>query len=171
MEVNSDIKIEEILKIYSAKVINTCYSFTHNRQDAEDVAQEVFIEVWKSIDKFRGDSKISTWLYRIAVNRSIDFIRKKKRRGYDHDITENEFRLSTESNPHLSLEEREMGLIMINKLDSLPEMQKKAFVLAKFDNKSYAEISEIIGKSISSVESLIFRANKTLREEIDKIMK
>ena len=65
---------------HQKKVLNTCYRFLNNKEDAEDLTQEVFIEVYKSISSFRGDSKISTWIYRIAVTKSLDFIRKKKRK-------------------------------------------------------------------------------------------
>ena len=62
------------------RIVNTCYGFLQNRQDAEDVAQEVFMEAFRSILKFRGDAKISTWLYRIAVNRSLNLIQSKKKK-------------------------------------------------------------------------------------------
>ena len=64
---------------HQRKVLNTCYRFLNNKEDAEDLTQEVFLEVYKSISSFRGESKISTWIYRIAVTKSLDFIRKKKR--------------------------------------------------------------------------------------------
>ena len=64
---------------YEGLVYNTCFSFLNHREDAEDVAQEVFIDAYRSIDSFRGDASLSTWLYRLSMNKSLDFIRAKKR--------------------------------------------------------------------------------------------
>jgi RNA polymerase sigma-70 factor (ECF subfamily) len=65
---------------HQKRVLNTCYRFVNNREDAEDLTQEVFLEVYKSISRFRGDSKLSTWIYRIAMTKSLDFLRKQKRK-------------------------------------------------------------------------------------------
>ncbi|MEI8112406.1 MAG: sigma-70 family RNA polymerase sigma factor, partial [Bacteroidia bacterium] len=70
----------ELVLLYSNKVMNTCYRFLLNKVDAEDVSQEVFIEVFQSIQSFRGDSKLSTWIYQIAVSKSLDEIKKRKRK-------------------------------------------------------------------------------------------
>jgi RNA polymerase sigma-70 factor, ECF subfamily len=78
---SGDLKSFKILiDDHQKKVLNTCYRFVNNKEDAEDLTQEVFIEVYKSISSFRGESKISTWIYRIAITKSLDFIRKKKRK-------------------------------------------------------------------------------------------
>jgi RNA polymerase sigma-70 factor (ECF subfamily) len=70
----------QLVENYQAMVVNTCFSLVHNTEDSEDIAQEVFIEVYRSIGNFRADSKLSTWLYRMAVNRSLNFIRDNKRK-------------------------------------------------------------------------------------------
>ena len=70
----------ELVRLYSNRVINTCYRFLLDKEDAEDVSQEVFIEVFQSIGSFRGDAKLSTWIYRIAVTRSLDEIKKRNRK-------------------------------------------------------------------------------------------
>ena len=69
-----------LVEKYRQLIVNTCFGLVHNSEDAEDIAQDVFIEVFRSVHKFRADSKLSTWLYRIAVNRSLNFIRDNKRR-------------------------------------------------------------------------------------------
>jgi len=71
---------------HQSLVLNTCKGFLHNEDDAHDVAQEVFIEAYRSVKKFRGDSKITTWLYRIAVNKSLNFIRDNKKHKHLSDI-------------------------------------------------------------------------------------
>ena len=69
-----------VVELYQDRVLNTCFRFLFNREDAEDVSQEVFIEVYRSIASFRAEAKLSTWIYHIAVTRSIDLIRKKNRK-------------------------------------------------------------------------------------------
>jgi len=73
---------KELVDHYQVPVFNTCLGIVHNRQDAEDVAQDVFIEIFRSVSGFRSDSKLSTWIYRIAVNKSINFVRKQKRQKW-----------------------------------------------------------------------------------------
>ena len=73
-----------LVDAFQEKVLNTCYGFVNNKQEAEDLTQEVFIEVFRSIGKFRGDAKLSTWIYRIAVSKSLEEIRKRKRQKTQH---------------------------------------------------------------------------------------
>ena len=78
----SAVAFKELVDRYKNLVVNTCYGFVRNYDDAQDLAQDVFIEVHKSGDRFRGQAKPSTWLYRIAVNKSLNFIKAKKRRKW-----------------------------------------------------------------------------------------
>ena len=151
-----------------------------NKEDAEDVAQEVFLEVFKSIHKFKGDSKLSTWIYRIATNKCLEFIRKKntkKRFAFMKSILGNEIPTDktsyfTEFNhPGILLENKEKSKIIFKAINKLPESQKVVFTLAKIDVKSYQEIVEITGKSLSSVESIMFRAKKSLKEKLNNFYK
>jgi RNA polymerase sigma-70 factor (ECF subfamily) len=160
---------------YQALVINTCYNLVGNRQDAEDVAQEVFFQVYKSAKKFRGEAKISTWLYRIAVNRSLNFIRDHKRFGLLKSLSsllESERQEVADvpapdsDRPDMALEKKEQNVIVQKALDSLPENQRTAFVLHKYEGLSYQEIAEISKYSLSSVESLIHRAKLNLQKKL-----
>ena len=162
-----------LLDEYQAKVYNTCLSFVPNKEDAEDVAQEVFVEVYNSIKKFKGNSKLSTWIYKISVNKSLEFIRKKnakKRFGFMQSLTGNGLPIDRSSyftefnHPGVQLENKEKSEILFNAIDKLPEAQKIVFTLHKVDGKSYKEVSEITEKSISSIESLLFRAKKNLQK-------
>ena len=150
----------QLLDDYQQKVFGTCISFIPNKEDAEDVAQEVFLEVFKSIHKFKGDSKLSTWIYKIATNKCLEFIRKKntkKRFAFMQTIMGNEIPLDktsyfTEVNhPGILLENKEKSAIIFKAINTLPESQRVIFTLAKIDDKSYQEIVEITGKSLSSV--------------------
>jgi len=164
-----------LLDAYQQKVFGTCISFIPNKEDAEDVAQEVFLEVFKSVSKFKGDAKLSTWIYKIATNKCLEFIRKKqakKRFAFMQTILGNEIPLDktnyfTEFNhPGILLENKEKAAIIFKAIHRLPESQRIIFTLAKVDGKSYQEIAEIVGKSLSSVESTMFRAKKGLQEKL-----
>jgi RNA polymerase sigma factor (sigma-70 family) len=165
-----------LLDDYQQKVFSTCISFVPNKEDAEDIAQEVFLEIFKSISKFKGDSKLSTWIYRIATNKCLEFIRKKntkKRFAFMQSMLGNEIALDktsyfTEFNhPGIVLENKEKSTIIFKAINSLSENQRVIFTLAKIDGKSYQEIIEISGKSLSSVESIMFRAKKSLKEKLE----
>jgi RNA polymerase sigma-70 factor (ECF subfamily) len=170
----------QLLDEYQQKVFGTCISFVPNKEDAEDIAQEVFLEVFKSISKFKGNSTLSTWIYRIATNKCLEFIRKKnakKRFAFTKTILGNEIPLDktsyfTEFNhPGILLENKEKSAIIFKAINTLPDSQKVVFTLAKIDGKSYQEIVEITGKSLSSVESIMFRAKKRLKEKLANFYK
>ena len=162
-----------LLDEYEQRIFHTCLSFVPNREDAEDIAQEVFVEVFKSIHKFQGNSKLSTWMYRVATNKSLEFIRKKntkKRFAFMQSIFGNEIPLDktayfTEMNhPGILLENKEKSETIFKAIHQLPEAQKIVFTLHKVDGLSYKEVAEITEKSLSSVESLMFRAKKSLQK-------
>jgi len=176
----SETAFAQVLKEFEQKVFATCISFVPNKEDAEDIAQEVFLEVFKSISKFKGDSKLSTWIYRITTNKSLEFIRKKntkKRFAFMQTIMGNEIPFDktdyfTEFNhPGILLENKQKSEIIFRAINSLSVNQRVIFTLAKIDGKSYQEILEITGKSLSSVESLMFRARKTLQEKLGNFYK
>lgn len=170
----------KLLDDFQQKVFATCISFVPNKEDAEDIAQEVFVEVFNSIGKFKGNSKLSTWIYRIATNKCLEFIRKrntKKRFGFMQSITGNAIPVDktsyfTEMNhPGIILENKEKSETLFHSINQLPEAQKVVFTLHKVDGKSYQEISDITEKSVSSVESLMFRAKKNLQKLLENFYK
>ncbi|WP_353779489.1 sigma-70 family RNA polymerase sigma factor [Winogradskyella sp. 3972H.M.0a.05] len=170
----------KLLDDFQHKVFNTCLSFIPNKEDAEDVAQEVFVEVYNSINKFKGDSKLSTWIYKITTNKCLELIRKrnaKKRFAFLQSITGNQTPIDktnyfTEFNhPGIQLEQKQENEIIFKAINCLPDAQRIVFTLHKIDGKSYKEISEIVGKSLSSVESLMFRAKKNLQKLLEDYYK
>jgi RNA polymerase sigma-70 factor (ECF subfamily) len=165
---------------YQKLVVNTCFGMVHNTEDAEDIAQEVFIEVFRSVEKFRADSKLSTWLYRIAVNRSLNFIRDNKKHKWFQsfeDVVEaknrqlKQLESSKTDQPEYELENKQRAVILHEAIGSLPQNQKVAFTLSKYEELSYQEISEVMELSVSSVESLLFRAKKNLQKKLYKCYK
>jgi len=163
----------QLVENYQKLVVNTCFGLLQNTEDAEDIAQEVFIEVFRSIHNFRADAKLSTWLYRIAVNRSLNHIRDNKKRkwfqSFDDEVKEKNAQLHQHyatDNPGIELEILQRATILHEAIGSLPENQKTAFTLNKYEDLSYKEIAEVMELSVSSVESLIHRAKLNLQKKL-----
>jgi RNA polymerase sigma factor (sigma-70 family) len=155
------------------RVYNTVLSIVQNSEEAEDIAQEVFIEVFKSVKNFRGDSKISTWLYRIATTKALEELRKKKA-GKRFAFFTNLFSENNEiihdsatfEHPGVTLENKESAKMLFSAINKLPENQKVAFTLANIEGLNYQEIMEVMNLSVGSVESLLFRAKTNLRKSL-----
>lgn len=167
---------DTLLATYQDKVVNTCYRFVHHASDAEDVAQDVFIEVIQSIGRFRGDAKLSTWLYRVAVTKSLDFMRKKSRKkrlghlkqmlGFPEEEGTPAFEPEDRSEPAQTLEQQERVALLAQAVAALPESQRIAITLNQYEGLSYTEVAEIMKNTVSAVESLLFRAKKNLRKRL-----
>jgi RNA polymerase sigma factor (sigma-70 family) len=161
---------------YSGRVFNTALGLLNNREDAEDITQEVFTEVFCSVRQFRQQSKLSTWIYRIAVSKSLEFLRsrnRKKRFASMVDLFGREQQLNVSGNdpfyhPGVSLERKEMAARLFEALRQLPDTQRTAFTLSKLESLSYSEIAEVMKVSVSSVESLLFRAKQNLHKILEK---
>lgn len=138
------------------------------------MAQDVFIQVYESMSHFREDSELSTWIYRIAVNKSLDFLRKQKRKkrfaqltsilgfGDDEDYVE----LPAAGDPLKDLENKERKQVLDWALDKLPENQQTAITLSKYEGFSNKEIASIMNMSVSAVEALIHRAKNNLHKQL-----
>jgi RNA polymerase sigma factor (sigma-70 family) len=151
---------------YQQAVFNTIYRYTGSSEDVQDLAQEIFLKVWRNAGKFKGKSKFSTWLYRITANHCINYRRKNRRRHISLD----ELTASGKMPESLKVQpdwEQERRVRLVQKaVDELPERQRLALILAQFEGRSYKEIAEIMKVSLSSVESLIFRARSALRHKL-----
>ncbi|MBR9999586.1 MAG: RNA polymerase sigma factor [Cyclobacteriaceae bacterium] len=168
-----EVAFRQLVNDFQDKVFNTCISLVKDADDADDLTQETFIEVYHSIHKFRADSRLSTWIYRIAVNKSLEHLRRLKRKKRTGILTwissqdpEPAFQVSDFNHPGVLAEKREQAKILIMAIDKLPENQKIAFTLHKMEDLSYEEIAEIMKKSLSSVESLMHRAKINLRKDL-----
>jgi RNA polymerase sigma-70 factor (ECF subfamily) len=165
---------QSLVEQYQDRVINTCYGFVRDREDAKDIAQEVFIEIYQSLEKFREDAKLSTWIYRISVTKSLDFLRRKNRKKrmgqfkklFNVDDIAERIEQPSGNNPDKNMEARERAQILQQAMDRLPENQKIAITLSKYEGFSNKEISEIMNTSVSSVESLIHRAKVNLKKKL-----
>jgi len=166
---------KKIVETWQDMVYNTAIGILQNAEDAEDVAQEVFVQVYESIKGFKAESKLSTWLYRITVSKSLDHLRKKKRKkrfAYIQSIfgANNEMVVDKPdfNHPGVTLDNKERATVLFEAIAQLPENQKIAFTLNKLEGLSYQEISEVMNTSISSVESLIHRAKNNLKKLLTK---
>jgi RNA polymerase sigma-70 factor (ECF subfamily) len=164
---------KNLVNNYQTGVYRVCLGFVHTTADAEDLTQEVFIEVFRSLVKFRGDSEFSTWLYRIAVNKSLNYLRVKSRNNiislFDfrtpaNPVLNHDPAAGDDSSPDNVLIKADREKAIKDALNRLPGTQKTAFVLSRYDDLPNAEIAEIMQLSISSVESLLFRAKRNLRK-------
>ncbi|MFT6246231.1 MAG: RNA polymerase sigma-70 factor (ECF subfamily) [Salibacteraceae bacterium] len=176
---NKDKAFSYLVDAYSSKVFNTCINLIRSREDAEDVTQEVFTAVYLSLDTFGGDSKLSTWIYSIALNKSKEFLRKKtrkKRSGMMTTIEKDDSHTvptaTIEFNhPGVLLENKERTQVLFHAIDQLVENQKISYTLHKIEGMSYSEIAELTELSVSSVESLMFRAKKKLHQLLEDYYK
>ncbi|MBN2349387.1 MAG: RNA polymerase sigma factor [Bacteroidales bacterium] len=169
-----------LVNTYQKLVINTCNGLLLNYEDSQDVAQEVFIEAYKSIHNFRNESKISTWLYRIAINKSLNFIRSKKISKWVSRLESlatlkgsdlSSIAGNSSDEPQSNIEDEQRKQILHRALEALPENQRIAFTLNKYEDLSYKEISEVMNISVSAIESLLFRAKKNLQERLIRYYK
>jgi RNA polymerase sigma-70 factor (ECF subfamily) len=177
LNIYSESAFRELVFNYKDYIFRICYSILNHREDAEDITQEVFIEVYKSAQSFKGDSKISTWLYRIAVNKSINYLQSKERNTWLKKIKpifnkEHKAR-PLEDNPanridHM-MEMADKNSIIQTAINRLPEKQRIAFILNKIDGLSYQQVAEIMKISLSATETLIHRAKIRLQTELKEI--
>lgn len=164
----------ELVENRQGMVYNTVLGLVQNAQDAEDVTQEVFMKVFESIGNFKGESALSTWLYRIAVTSSLEFLRKKRRKkrfafvlSLFGDSNEPLADPPDFEHPGVRLDQRENARTLFKAVAGLPENQKIAFTLHKMEGLSYQEVAEVMGTTVSAVESLLHRARLNLRKTLE----
>jgi RNA polymerase sigma-70 factor (ECF subfamily) len=166
---------QTLVETYQRMVVNTCLGIVHNQADAEDLAQDVFLEIFRTAENYRGEAKLSTWLYRIATNRSLNLIRNKKRKGFFQSLEEaftggrnrnNEISEHHSDQPDRNITDQQRSDLLHRAIDQLPEKQRIAFTLNKYEELPYQQIAEIMEISLASVESLIHRAKKNLQEQL-----
>jgi len=168
---------EQLVTQYSNKVLNTCYRFLLDKQDAEDVSQEIFIEIFQSIKTFKGDAKLSTWIYRITVTKCLDELKKRNRKkrissiGKLIHIDEVANWLKGGSMPDIKLHEDDKLREIAKALNTLPDNQRVAFTLSKIDGYNNTEIADIMNTTNNAVESLISRAKQKVSAELEIILK
>jgi RNA polymerase sigma-70 factor (ECF subfamily) len=165
----SQLSFTEIVDLYQVKVRGICMSFLKNREEAEDISQEVFIEIYRSLKNFKGECALSTWIYRIATSKSIDHIRKKNRKKrsvlFNRNIEPDETKY--QNGTEYDTEKKERISALYKTMARLPENQRIALTLNKIEGFSYKEISQIMKTTPKAVESLISRGKENMRKKLE----
>ncbi len=172
---------EQIFNKYKVSIINLSFRFTRNREVAEEIAQEVFIKVYEKKVHFDPRSKFSTWLYRVTVNASMDFLRKKKFsfRSLEEPMGDQDSGGKTlldhvpdpkSSSPEHSIETAEIQKLVRQEIDRLPENLRSPILLYQFEDLPYREIAKILGITEKAVEKRIYHAKQILRGKLSKYL-
>ncbi len=166
--------IEILIEAWKEMVYNTALSIVQQTEDAEDITQDVFIQIYQQWKTFREESNIKTWIYRITVNKCLDH-QKKISREKNGGLLKRVFGISAEEeaihfeHPGVLTENKEQSVLLFKALKLLPESQKIIFVLHKIEGLNQSEIATVLGISRMAVESKIKRAKKTLFEKLKLI--
>ncbi len=166
-----DQAFRQIVETYRKPILDLCFRYVGNQEDAEEVAQDVFIRLYKAAHRYQPRAKLSTLLYRIAVNLSLNRIRDRKAKrwvSWEHHRREDEKKpLSSEtSQPDTVLENKERQQMIRSVIDSLPPNQRTAVILKRYHDLSYEEIADIMRCSVSAVEARLHRAKQNLKKQL-----
>jgi RNA polymerase sigma-70 factor (ECF subfamily) len=164
---------KQLVAGYQDKVFNTALGLLQHHTEAEDISQEVFIQVFHSIKQFKGDALLSTWIYRITVTKCLAHLRGKKRVkrfGFMvrlfNDNNQPVYEPGDFIHPGVLQDKKEDASILFKMINLLPDNQRTAFVLNKLEELSYSEIAAVLNTSESAVDSLLQRAKQNLRKKL-----
>lgn len=163
-----ELAFKHLVERYQAMVFSTIYRYTGNADDAEDLAQEVFIKIWRSIASFKGKSKLSTWIYRITANHCLTYRKKKKKAPVSLDALDERGAEPRALSIDPDYDTKHKVSLVKEAIEKLPERQRMALILSQYEGRTYREIARIMDISVSSVESLIFRARTALKARFGK---
>ena len=167
---------EQLIRQYERQIFRTANHITQNREDAEDITQDVFFKAYQKLDQFQGNSKFSTWLVRIAVNESLMRLRKRKTSktvSMDQDVETEEGSIPRDfaewrPNPEQNFSQAEMAEILQKTIAGLPPGFRTVFTLRDIENLSTEETAEALGLSVPAVKSRLLRARLQLRERLSR---
>lgn len=166
-----------LVENYRNRVFHTVLNILQDTNEAEDAAQETFIQVFESVKSFKEESSLSTWIYRIAVHKALDKIRRRKTRKRLHTLLpwwmpdEKKSSEALFQHPGIATENKEKAAILFKAIETLPEKQKLAFTLIKVHGMNYEEACEILQQNSKAVESLISRAKVNLQKQLENYYK
>lgn len=167
----------ELVKMYHARLHAVVYRIVRNEDDARDVSQQAWVKAWRRLGSYQQDARFFTWLYRIAVNTALDFIRQSKRRkevsvedrAPGEEDREVEWPEATEDTPDRQMARDEVTAAFRSALDSLSADHRTALILREVEGHSYREIAELTGARIGTVMSRIFYARKLIQEKMRNV--
>ncbi|RZK23114.1 MAG: RNA polymerase sigma factor [Hymenobacter sp.] len=173
LQQGSEAAFRTLVERYQQRVYSTAFSLLRSAEEAEDVAQEVFVEVYQTVARFRGDTALSTWLYRLATSRALQHRRRasaKKRFAYFTSLLGFHNQVLHEppdhAHPLALLEGAQQLHVLLDHIGRLPSQQQVAFTLRHEQDLSYEQIAAVLDTTVSAVESLLFRARQTLRRHL-----
>jgi RNA polymerase sigma-70 factor (ECF subfamily) len=166
---------QSLIEVHQARVVGTVAKMLGDDVDSEDIAQQVFIRVWKSAGRYQPTAKFTTWLFKITRNLVFNELRRRKRHPVtplQHEEDEHFFQPvdTAAMSPDASLLDSELNEAVQMAIDALPETQRMAIVLRRYEEMPYEEIAEVLGISIPAVKSVLFRARAELRENLRKYL-
>ncbi|MFA6736958.1 MAG: RNA polymerase sigma factor [Saccharofermentanales bacterium] len=162
----NDAAFKTLMERYQLQVFRTVMGFLHTKEDAEDVTQEVFIRIYQSLNTFQGGSEFSTWLYRITINMSLNFLRSNRKKRMLQSLEALFTLRSEEKNPLEELESAERDRRIRKAIDSLPERQRMAFILSRYQELPQKKIAAVMNRSEGAVEQLLQRAKENLQKKL-----
>jgi RNA polymerase sigma-70 factor (ECF subfamily) len=142
----------EVIKLYSEPLYWQIRRMVENHDDANDLLQNTFMKAWSSIDNFRGDAKLSTWLYKIAINESITFLARERKR-LNVSIDDEESMLVNMIEADTFIDGDELAIKLRKAIASLPEKQRLVFNMRYYDDMKYEDMSEILGTSVGALKA------------------
>lgn len=154
-----------IVNRYSQQIYWHIRRMVLSHEDTDDLVQNTFIKAWTNIDKFRGDSQISTWLYRIAINETLNFLNKNRNNTVSINSPEGAIADQLESDPFFNGERAD--LLFSEAVSRLPEKQRLAFNMKYFENMKYEEMSEILGTSVGALKASYHIAVKKIEDYLE----
>lgn len=161
---------EELVRRYRNDVYGLAYHYVRNREDAWDVAQDVFIKAHRAMAKFRGDSSFKTWILRITANRCKDFFKKRRLKTVSLEDSVSDARLeSSAARPDEEMASSELGRQIQEALDTLSDKHKTAFVLRELEGLSYEQMADVMKCSPGTVMSRLFHARKKLQQALQSM--
>src|SRR5713226_1865494 len=179
VKAGDDPAFEYLVQKYRRPMISFMYRMARNSAAAEDLAQEVFLRVYRSRESYEASAKFTTWLYRIATNLAVNHARDTRHERPEVQVSldepDEESGTTLElPDGHLTAEEamvrRERMLAIRSKVEALPEQQRLAVIMHKYQQMDYKQIAEVLKKSESATKSLLFRAYETLREQLKEFV-
>ena len=164
-----------LIETHQSRVIGTVAKMLGDDTDSEDIAQQVFIRVWNSAARYRPTAKFTTWLFKITRNLVFNELRRRKRHPAAHIEQKEEEHFFQASDPNApspatSMLDVELQAAIQRAIDSLPEAQRMAVILRRYEELSYEEIAEVLKLSVPAVKSILFRARSDLRERLQKYL-
>ncbi|MEZ0485138.1 RNA polymerase sigma factor [Fibrella aquatica] len=169
-----DVAFRQLYDLTKGRVYNTALGYVRNREEAEEITQDVYVEAFRSLGTFGREASVTTWLYRITVNKSLDFLKHRQRQKrfafltslFNGETGAVDYEPATSVHPGVLLEQQENAAILFKAIDKLADKQKTAYILTRIEGLSNVEAAAVMEVSVGAVESLLQRATENLKKQL-----